>query len=159
MLPIRKRSLRLAAGSSFLAVALVASLTVGPASAAINPSRHIPVPRHGANAVTQSLQAPLIDDVAPIADGTVQVTAGRLVADGWWRTADGWWRTAGASWRWWGSGERSPEQRRRVNAAAVLLWPTTALTPGRCSRNGRESTLSLALTRLQRRRVSAVVGP
>lgn len=74
MLLTRKRSLRLASGSSFLAAALVACMAAGPASAAIGPSRHVPAPRHGANAATQSLQAPLIDDVAPIADGTVQVT-------------------------------------------------------------------------------------
>ncbi len=65
---------KLAWGYPFLAVALVAGLGIGPASAATAPALTASGSRPAVSAASQTLQAPLIDDVAPIADGTVQVT-------------------------------------------------------------------------------------
>src|SRR5580658_1975329 len=71
------------AGFSILTAALLAGTGIGAASAAVPPAQHVPATRHAAgsapargtvSAANQSLQAPLIDDVAPVADGTVQVT-------------------------------------------------------------------------------------
>jgi hypothetical protein len=75
----RRTSPGLALGHLILAAALVAGVGIGPASAAIRvpATRHAASPasaRRQASTANQSLQAPLIDDVAPIADGTVQVT-------------------------------------------------------------------------------------
>src|ERR1700678_2936546 len=70
----RKALPKLAWGYPVLAVALVAGLGIGPASAATAPARTVPASRPAVSAATQTLQAPLIDDVAPVADGTVQVT-------------------------------------------------------------------------------------
>src|ERR1700678_3332386 len=63
----RKALPKLAWAYPLLAVALVAGLGIGPASAATALVPTVP-------AASQTLQAPLIDDIAPIADGTVQVT-------------------------------------------------------------------------------------
>jgi hypothetical protein len=70
----RKALPKLAWGYPVLAAALVAGLGIGPASAATAAARTIAASRPAVSAATQTLQAPLIDDVAPVADGTVQVT-------------------------------------------------------------------------------------
>lgn len=70
-------------GRLVLGAVLVAGVCIGPVGAASAAALHVPATRHAANsasvrrlasAASQSLQVPLIDDVAPIADGTVQVT-------------------------------------------------------------------------------------